>query len=299
MINELTWLARHVHAFEGGKNFITVSGDLYFYRDKPPHGISFSRDEWLARRAELQNKPSWKDAPEWATYLAQSAGGDWAWFGGVPEPSFDAWEGGHLGIQSKWMGKTNSGEVLGDWRDTLERRPIDLSEPAGGEKERSADGAEELNAMAQRLLVALKSDPRSFDTGALAEMVELADAEIVKRDAAVCGGEGYLNNHWFESGELPPVGVECEVRIGEDWRRTRVVAALNSDVGKLPVFTTPWCSQHYVDCGPEQFRPIRTERDLAVEEMMKDAGALHWETPKSIMLSLYDAGYRKQISPAK
>ncbi|WP_421345974.1 hypothetical protein [Aeromonas veronii] len=43
-----------------------------------------------------------------------------------------------------------------------------------------------------------------------------------------------------------------------------------------------------------RFRCKSIERDLAVEEMMKDAGALQWETPKSIMLSLYDAGYRKQ-----
>lgn len=298
MINELTWLARHVHAFEGGKNFITVSGDLYFYRDKPPHGISFSRDEWLARRAELQNKPSWKDAPEWATYLAQSAGGDWAWFGGVPEPSFDAWEGGHLGIQSKWMGKTNSGEVLGDWRDTLERRPIDLSEPAGGEKERGADGAEELNAMAQRLLVALKSDPRSFDTGALAEMVELADAEIVKRDAAVCGGEGYLNNHWFERGELPPIGEFVDVE-GEDlvYGNGELNCEVIAHVENTAVIRMSYglgCFQKHV------LSPSRTERDKAIDEMKQHCphhGS--WDTVGRIYAeAIYDAGYRKQNLPA-
>ncbi|HHQ4662137.1 TPA: hypothetical protein ACSPZY_002574 [Aeromonas veronii] len=310
MINELTWLARHVHAFEGGKNFITVSGDLYFYRDKPPHGISFSRDEWLARRAELQNKPSWADAPEWAQWLGQIESGNWEWYGGEEAPS--AHESGDCWLH-KAGGKPSGvgGEVLGDWRDTLERRPIDLSEPTGGVKERGADGAEEINAMAQRLLVALKSDPRSFDTGALAEMVELADAEIVKRDAKVCGGEGYLNNHWFERGELPPVGVECEfhggARVGREWPDSlkdgakvkvlchytpcmRPVAVFSFDIpgGKLTSQASEAC-----------FRPIRTERDLAVDEMMKDAGALQWETPKSIMLSLYDAGYRKQVSPAK
>ncbi|MCR4448098.1 hypothetical protein [Aeromonas veronii] len=298
MINDLTWLARHIHAFEGGKNFITVSGDLYFYRDKPPHGISFSRDEWLARRAELQNKPSWADHPDAKCFFQHESG---RWFKNVESSDMGVdgigWRNNQLShrVDCGWV-DAGQGEVLGDWRDTLERRPIDLSEPAGGVKERGADGAEEINAIAQRLLVALKSNPRSFDTGALAEMVELADAEIVKRDAKVCGGEGYLNNHWFERGELPPVVVECEVRIGEDWRRTKVVAALNSDVGKLPIFTTPWCSQRYVDCGPEQFRPIRTERDLVVEEMKRHC-PYHgsWDTVGRIYAeALYDAGYRKQ-----
>ncbi|QHC08942.1 hypothetical protein GRF56_16825 [Aeromonas veronii] len=318
MINELTWLARNVHAFEGGKNFITVSGDLYFYRDKPPHGISFSRDEWLARRAELQNKPSWAGAPEWATHLAQGAGGDWKWFSGAPEPSNSAWEGGHLGIQSKWAGKTNFGEVLGDWRDTLERRPVDLSEPAGGVKDRGADGAEELNAMAQRLLVALKSDPRSFDTGALAEMVELADAEIVKRDAAVCGGEGYLNNHWFERGELPPVGTECEFCGGtgdadDPWHpdlmdgdRVTVIAHFECGICTLAAFTFKSRNPNIATVLVEQanygcFRPIRTERDKAIDEMKQHCphhGS--WDTVGRIYAeALYDAGYRKQNLPGK
>ncbi|ELC7279608.1 hypothetical protein RJO76_000631 [Aeromonas veronii] len=304
MINELTWLARHVHAFEGGKNFITVSGDLYFYRDKPPHGISFSRDEWLARRAELQNKPRFADHPDAKCFFQHESG---RWFKNVEssEMSVDGigWRNNQPSQRSDCgLVDIGLGEVLGDWRDTLEQRPIDLSEPVGGVKECGADGAEELNAMARRLLVALKSDPRSFDTGALAEMVELADAEIVKRDAAVCGGEGYLNNHWFERGELPPVGVKCEVLWGDgEWYMTNVLAHLHINSSNIcPVFTTEWDDEVYVACMPcYKFRPIRTERDLAVEEMMKDAGALQWETPKSIMLSLYDAGYRKQTSPAK
>ncbi|HHQ4476847.1 TPA: hypothetical protein ACSPZR_001589 [Aeromonas veronii] len=301
MEDDLTWLAQNVHEwhfFTDALAFVN-NGVVKWQDPNLPRKPSFiDRDQWLSRRAELQNKPSWNDAPEWANWLCQRDDGMWFWCIEEPGVSESGWETRHEARAAYPSGDQIPEHVLGDWRDTLERRPVDLSEPAGGVKERGADGAEENNAMAQRLLVALKSDPRSFDTGALAEMVELADAEIVKRDAKVCGGEGCLNNHWFERGELPPVGVECEVRIGEDWRRTKVVAALDSDVGKLPIFTTPWCSQHYVDCGPEQFRPIRTERDLAVEEMMKDAGALQWETPMSIMRSLYDAGYRKQSLPA-
>lgn len=297
MINELTWLARHIHAFEGGKNFITVSGDLYFYRDKPPHGISFSRDEWLARRAELQNKPSWKDAPEWANWLAQWNDGAWFWcddeIDNPPQEGDSGWyqDGRTLHLPA--------GEVLGDWRDTLERRPIDLSEPAGGVKELGADGAEEINAMAQRLLVALKSEPRSFDTGALAEMVELADAKIVKRDAKVCGGEGYLNNHWFERGELPPVGefvdVEGEDLVYGDGELNCEVIAHVEDTAVIRMSYGLGCFQKHV------LSPSRTERDKAIDDMRQ-----HFPYPGSLdtiglayAAALYNAGYRKQISPAK
>ncbi|WP_322864361.1 hypothetical protein [Aeromonas allosaccharophila] len=253
----------------------------------------------MARRAELQNKPSWADAPEWAQWLGQIESGNWEWYGGEESPSVH--ESGDCWLH-KAGGKPSGvgGEVLGDWRDTLERRPVDLSEPAGGVKGRGADGAEEINAMAQRLLVALKSDPRSFDTGALAEMVELADAEIVKRDAKVCGGEGYLNNHWFERGELPPVGVECvAVAEGCSAEACKIIAYHTDTVavqwsnfndGGLDVLSMPgWA-----------FRPISTERDKAIDEMK-----LHcpyhgsWDTVGRIYAeALYDAGYRKQNLPA-
>lgn len=292
--NELTWLARNVHTFEGGKNFIAVSGDLYFYRDKPPHGISFSRDEWLARRAELQNKPSWADAPEWARSLAQHSVGRWTWYEEDPSPNDNGfWVDGGV---CQCAGE--AGEVLGDWRDTLERRPVDLSEPAGGVKERGADGAEEINAMAQRLLVALKSEPRSFDTGALAEMVELADAEIVKRDAKVCGGEGYLNNHWFDRGELPPVGefvdVEGEDLVYGDGELNCEVIAHVEDTAVIRMSYGLGCFQKHV------LSPSRTERDKAIDGMKQHCphhGS--WDTVGRIYAeALYDAGYRKQVSPA-
>lgn len=303
MEDDLTWLARNVTDSHMCDWYIKVADGYSSMTGGAPTGMSgtwCSREQIIQRRADLRNKPSWADAPEWANWLGQTSRGSWEWYQGVQAP--DHRDDGCFSYQQLGESSGKYGEVLGDWRDTLERRPVDLSEPAGGVKERSADGAEELNAMAQRLLVALKSDPRSFDTGSLAEMVELADAEIVKRDAAVCGGEGYLNNHWFERGELPPVGVKCEVLWGDgEWYMTNVLAHLHINSSNIcPVFTTEWDDEVYVACMPcYKFRPIRTERDLAVEEMMKDAGALQWETPKSIMLSLYDAGYRKQISPAK
>ncbi|MEH8111469.1 hypothetical protein Q7I18_11045 [Aeromonas veronii] len=309
MEDDLTWLVRITGGtLEPWCEFIARSGcdSWACARVFDLERNWFTKEQYMACRAELQNKPSWADAPEWANWLCQRDDGMWFWCIEEPRVSESGWETRHEARAAYPSGDQIPEHVLGDWRDTLERRPVDLSEPAGGVKERGADGAEEINAMAQRLLVALKSDPRSFDTGALAEMVELADAEIVKRDAKVCGGEGYLNNHWFERGELPPVGVECEfhggARVGREWpdslkdgAKVKVLCHYTPCMRPIAVFSFDIPGGKLTSQASEAcFRPIRTERDLAVDEMMKDAGALQWETPKSIMLSLYDAGYRKQ-----
>lgn len=64
-------------------------------------------------------KPDWKDAPWWATFLAQDANGDWYWYQYEPEA------GGC--VPGKWG--VTSGQVLrnlvtfSDWAETLEERP--------------------------------------------------------------------------------------------------------------------------------------------------------------------------------
>ena len=297
MEDDLTWLARNVTDSHMCDWYIKVADGYSSMTGGTPTGMSgtwCSRKQIIQRRAELQNKPSWADAPEWATHLAQNGRGQW-WF---------MLNGKLLGDSGRYFESDRStievarGEVLGDWRDTLERRPVDLSEPAGGVKERGADGAEEINAMAQRLLVALKSDPRSFDTGALAEMVELADAEIVKRDAKVCGGEGYLNNHWFERGELPPIGIECTAVADGILDANCIIIAIS--IEQVVVKWTKTQLFDVLDMPGWSFRPTRTERDKAIDEM-KQYCPYHgsWDTVGRIYAeALYDAGYRKQSLPA-
>lgn len=297
----LTWMAMNVHEWpypscntcfigHGYHDQVLVHSDSI--SGLSPHGRhQVSKQKWLARRAELKNKPSWKDINGDIHYLSQCADGQWIGHSKQPKAGQECYE-----CDCK-IAYYEYGEVLGDWKNTIEQRPVDLSEPAGGVKECGDDGAEEINAMAQHLLAALKSDPRSFDTGALAEMVELADAEIVKRDAAVCGGEGCLNNHWFKRGELPPIGEFVDVE-GEDlvYGNGELNCEVIAHVENTAVIRMSYglgCFQKHV------LSPSRTERDKAVRAMMKDAGALQWETPESIMLNLYEAGYRKQISPAK
>ena len=68
-------------------------------------------------RAELAAiKPSWDDAPEWATYRAYNASGP-VWFAAEPSvaPYTYHW-------QSSFASEP---AYLNNWRDTLERRPED------------------------------------------------------------------------------------------------------------------------------------------------------------------------------
>lgn len=64
-------------------------------------------------------KPDWKDAPEWAQYLAQDGDGDWWWYEQQPywRPERDRWgcTGGRN--MSDADHKSSSPEY------TLERRP--------------------------------------------------------------------------------------------------------------------------------------------------------------------------------
>ncbi|MFM5873961.1 hypothetical protein ACET5X_00905 [Aeromonas veronii] len=304
MEDDLTWLARNVHEW----NFFTDAlafvnnGAVKWQDPNLPRKPSFiDRDQWLSRRAELQNKPSFADHPDAKCFFQHESG---RWFKNVESSDMSVdgigWRNNQPSRRSDcgWV-DIGLGEVLGDWRDTLERRPVDLSEPAGGVKERGADGAEEINAMAQRLLVALKSEPRSFDTGALAEMVELADAEIVKRDAKVCGGEGYLNNHWFDRGELPPIGIECTAVADGIPDANCIIIAIS--IEQVVVKWTKTQLFDVLDMPGWSFRPTRTERDKAIDEM-KQYCPYHgsWDTVGRIYAeALYDAGYRKQNLPAK
>ena len=66
-------------------------------------------------------KPSWKDAPEWAQYLAMDENGQWYWFDKEPSisdnpmwgcPRWDILIGGHV-----------REACVPGWRDTLEKRP--------------------------------------------------------------------------------------------------------------------------------------------------------------------------------
>ena len=137
-MNDLTWLARNVHEWPVGaayiakhENFDRWCSETHFGANYEQHddryGKRYNKAQWLAERERLQNKPSWEDAPEWAVALGQDADGEWNWLPHYDPTDLD---------DSEWMIENSSstktklatkGEVLGDWRDTLENRPEQLN----------------------------------------------------------------------------------------------------------------------------------------------------------------------------
>ena len=127
-MNDLDWLARNVHEWPAGDH----QPWCYVYWKGGHRAVSgncitviqpcarIEKADWLARRAELQNKPSWNDWPQW-DFMAQNRNGCWI----ISNRELIAGEDG------RWHGygvvtSKGAGEVLGDWRDTLEKRPEQL-----------------------------------------------------------------------------------------------------------------------------------------------------------------------------
>jgi len=78
----------------------------------------------------IPKKPDWKDAPEWANWLAQDEDGEWPWFEEEPTSCED--DGFFGGL---WWGPVGKSKYevavhtpmgafhIENWRETLERRP--------------------------------------------------------------------------------------------------------------------------------------------------------------------------------
>ena len=88
--------------------------DTYFDDLSPTHWHS------LPKLPKLQQlylmKPDWKDAPEWANYLAQDESGDWYWYENKPCRDYYEWK---LGSDN---GKVEEAGRL-YWKESLEQRP--------------------------------------------------------------------------------------------------------------------------------------------------------------------------------
>ncbi|HPS39448.1 MAG TPA: hypothetical protein PL124_08570 [Candidatus Cloacimonadota bacterium] len=62
-------------------------------------------------------KPDWKDAPDWAKWLAMDANGIWGWYSNKPT-IVDELDGEWFSDTGKWEEVSTSG-----WEKTLEKRP--------------------------------------------------------------------------------------------------------------------------------------------------------------------------------
>lgn len=102
------------------------------------------------------------------------------------------------------------------------------------------------------------------------------------------------NNSWFERGEFPPVGTVCEVKTKtfKEWIKCFVVGKSSCGYAVIECYGYAFIidSTHY-------FRPLRTEREMAIEDM---SNIMHSVESQEGLINdlalgaLYDAGYRKQ-----
>ena len=100
-----------------------------------------------------------------------------------------------------------------------------------------------------------------------------------------------VDSSWYDRGELPPVGVPVELWFGGTFAyrcefitmRGNAYVVWNLDDDK------PDCA----DYMNSQFRPLRTEREKAIEDMSRVMHE-HDSVINDVTLgALYDAGYRK------
>lgn len=148
-----------------------------------------TRAEFEARKAERQNKPDWKDLPPETQWLGQDRCGKWKpMVGPKPNPERGYW------VTHHHLMPQPIGEVIGDWRNTLEQRPNHIGE--SGEKVKEVtDFALKIGAVAPGCAVRLirQALPELFDN-------------TLKTDAA----------DWYDYEnqtviKLPPVGAKFEL----------------------------------------------------------------------------------------
>ena len=108
-----------------------------------------------------------------------------------------------------------------------------------------------------------------------------------------------IDNSWHERGELPPVGCECEFCNSDDewddWLRSVFVGFDSTGNGVVSVFGDDK-GVLWISSNPDDFRPLRTEREKAIDEMANLIAKSVFGSAKCQAEKLYDAGYRK-INP--
>lgn len=100
------------------------------------------------------------------------------------------------------------------------------------------------------------------------------------------------DNSWHERGELPPVGAICEMIDDKNtWLECEIVSHKNGFcIGWISSINAPF----YTD-DKSDFRPLRTEREKAIDEMMSLVmdGLMSHEMANELVIKLHDAGYCK------
>ena len=99
-----------------------------------------------------------------------------------------------------------------------------------------------------------------------------------------------VDNSWHERGELPPVGGVCEAMINGEWIDSEVLRHRINSAG-MNVAAVMSCASFGVYWAVD-FRPIRTEREKAIDAACKAIGGVG-EDGLLIIERIYDAGLLK------
>lgn len=244
----------------GGLAFASFDGKHYRLNDQvilDPDlwEVLCTRAEFEARKAERQNKPDWKDAPDWAQYLAQNNIGAWWWY---PQHQNRPKEGvGCFQNKAKdCCEKAGNGEVVGCWQDTLEQRPA-MTLAKGGPLV-----VENCHAIIHNYQIGVHVS---------------ADDE----------------HDWHARGELPPAGTECLCWFDdgrECWHECIVIGSIDSEIKNRYVAVSLIGKHDRKLVWANEFRPLRTEREKFIDAAMSTAGDYH--KLEDILGDLFDAGFR-------
>lgn len=138
---DLDWLARNVHVWAEDWTHVRkcpVHHEAKWMASLSPNAEYKdwrTKQQWLARRAELQNKPSW----ETHEYKVIAQGRNGSWYGSNYSEEKFGHESSFCITGTGWN-YICSGVDLGDWRDTLEKRPeqtiADICREVTGENRR-------------------------------------------------------------------------------------------------------------------------------------------------------------------
>lgn len=110
------------------------------------------------------------------------------------------------------------------------------------------------------------------------------------------GNSEQLDNSWFERGELPPVGVKCEVygALGQynEWHKCEIFAV---EFGRVFIKNDKGFTDRSIT--NIRFRPIKTERENFIDAAIKvvtpeDSKMISTNTASNLFGKLYDSGFR-------
>lgn len=215
--------------------------------------VRIEKAEWLARRAELQNKPSFADHTD-AKCFAQNSDGSWHKHTEARDarPINGFWAQDEL-VGGVWL-KAQKGEVIGDWRDTLEKRPEEFKLFISIEDNQEQD---------------MKQDNKWFERGELPPV------------GVVCIFEPGSGSCYFNEYDLKASG-----------KIVKIIAHTRYEHSSCDVAVFRWDLDGCfgVSTGNTQsFRPIRTERDVLLSVIVEEMN--HYDTDGKLADSILAAGF--------